>query len=78
MPSLAYARLINLGEGDDSVLFERLRSFYLDPAHHIPSAETNITKATERMAQRGLLYEKESANVVKFLASWSAQPSTDR
>jgi hypothetical protein len=78
LPTLAYAGLINLGEGEDAALFERLRAFYLDPAHHLPSAIPDITKATERMAQRAQLFEKESANVVRFLTSWSAKTSTDR
>jgi hypothetical protein len=78
VPPAAYSRLINLGEGDDAVAFERLRTFYLDPANHVASADPSITKASERMAQRALLFEKESANVVRFLTTWAAQPTTDR
>ena len=78
MPAHAIANLITIGEGNDPALFERLRQFLLDPARRISAADPNITKATERMAQRALLKEKESANVVRFLASWSAKPATDR
>ena len=77
-PAIAYANLISLAEGDDPATFERLRSFLLDPARRDPAAEPNITKATERMAQRALLQQKETANVVRFLAAWPGKPAPDR
>jgi alanyl aminopeptidase len=78
MPSYALANLITIAEGSDPTQFERLRQFLLDPVRRLAAAEPNLTKASERMAQRALLREKESANVVRFLASWSARPATDR
>ncbi|MBL9210217.1 MAG: M1 family metallopeptidase [Opitutaceae bacterium] len=77
-PSIAYANLISLAEGDDPAVFERLRSFLLDPARRDPAADANITKATERMAQRALLRQKETANVLRFLDAWPGKPATDR
>jgi alanyl aminopeptidase len=78
MPSHALAGLITIAEGGEPTPFERLREFLLDPVRRDAAAEPNITKATERMAQRALLKEKESANVERFLASWSARPASDR
>jgi hypothetical protein len=78
MPSHALAGLITIAEGGEPTPFERLREFLLDPVRRDAAAEPNITKATERMAQRALLKEKESANVKRFLASWSARPASDR
>jgi len=78
MPAHAIANLITIGEGNDPALFERLREFLLDPARRLSAADPNITKATERMAQGALLNEKESANIVRFLASWPGKPAADR
>ncbi len=74
----AVAGLISLGAGNDSGLFEKLRQFLLEPARRTQLAGKNITKASDRMAQRMLLRERESANVVAFITAWSAQPPSDR
>jgi hypothetical protein len=78
MPEFFYIRLITLAEGEDAAVFGRLREFLLEPARRADDAAPEITKATERMAHRALLLQKESANVMRFLNSWSAKPPADR
>jgi hypothetical protein len=77
MSDFAFANLIGIGEGDDPAAFENLRRFLLDPVRRVPAADPNITKATERMEQRALLRERESARIIKFLDAWPGMPPTD-
>ncbi|MDO8543819.1 MAG: M1 family metallopeptidase [Opitutaceae bacterium] len=72
------AGLISMAEGNDPVRFDKFREFLLDPLRTTQLAEKNILKATERMAQRTLLRERETEKVAAFLSGWSADAPTDR
>ncbi len=69
-PAEYVASLINIGTGGDHAVFEKLRSFLLDPVRKTEFGEVNITKATERFELRERLREKELANVDHYLATF--------
>lgn len=71
------AGLISVAAGAEPELFNRLKSFLLDPSRKTEFSEINITKAGERLAQRLRLREKEQSNVVKYLRSFSGKTAKD-
>lgn len=71
------AGLISLVGGAEPPLFNQFKAFLLDPARKTEFSEVNIAKATDRLNTRLRLREKEQANVVKFLETFSGQPAKD-
>jgi len=71
------AGLITVAAGAEPELFNKLKTFLLDPARKTEFAEVNITKATDRLNTRQKLRAKEQANVVKYLQSYPGKTAKD-
>ncbi len=58
--------------GSDPVLFEKLKSFFAEPAHADPRITANVVKATDRMTLTKRLRDKETKAVEDYIKTFPA------